>query len=97
MLAIMQPTSWRSIALVFAGIILGCGANAMSGAHAQQVAFPASPSAQTWQQYCEIIDNVDQLNERVRAAGSYGFELVNTSLQHGNGNDTYACFKRPAP
>lgn len=94
----MQSTSWRSIALVLAGIILGCGAQVMSGAQAQQApfAFAPTPGATVWQQYCEIIDNVDQLNERLRAASAANFELVGTSLQHGNGNDTYVCFKRPS-
>jgi hypothetical protein len=92
----MQSTSWKAIALVLTGIIVGCSANAMRGAQAQQPGFPPSPSATAWQQYCEAADDADELNQRVRAAGAQGFELVSCSLQQPNSNDLIVCFKRPA-
>ncbi|MDC0715637.1 hypothetical protein [Nannocystis bainbridge] len=92
----MQPTSWRSIALVLAGIILGCSANAMRGAQAQP-AFPANPAATRWQQYCEHVDGDEEANERAQAAGAQGFELAALSLYASNTDDLVICFKRPAP
>ncbi|WP_434418833.1 hypothetical protein [Nannocystis pusilla] len=91
----MQSTSWKSIALVLAGIILGCSANAMRGAQAQ-TAFPPNPAATKWQQYCEHVDDDEEASARAQAAGAQGFEIAALSLYAGNSNDLVICFKRPA-
>ena len=88
----MQPTSWKAISLVLIGIILGCGANAIRGAQAQQP-FPASATARPWQQYCQEADDPEELNGLVRAAGPHGFEVAALVLY---GSDIHVCFKRPA-
>lgn len=88
----MQPTSWKAVSLVLIGIILGCGANAIRGAQAQQP-FPASAAARPWQQYCQESDNLESLSTLARAAGEAGFELTSVVLY---GSDFAVCFKRPA-
>jgi hypothetical protein len=91
----MQPTSWKAVSLVLIGIILGCGANAIRGAQAQQP-FAASANARPWQQYCQEADDPDALIGIVRAAGEQGFELATNSLRAMNSDDFIVCFKRPA-
>ena len=88
----MQPTSWKAISLVLIGIILGCGANAIRGAQAQQP-FAASAAARPWQQYCQETDDPESLSALARAAGEAGFEVTALVLY---GSDLTVCFKRPA-
>lgn len=89
----MQPTSWKAIALVLAGIVLGCAADVVRAVHA----FAPSPTATVWQQYCQDAENHEEANQRVQAAGAQGFELVSASVLHSNTDDLLICFKRPAP
>lgn len=91
----MQPTSWKSISLVLAGIILGCSANAMRGANAQPT-FAPNPAATRWQQYCEHLDDDEEANASAQAAGAQGFEIAAVSLHNGNSDDLVICYKRPA-
>jgi len=91
----MQSTSWKSIALVLAGIILGCGANAVRGAQAQPT-FAPNPAAPMWQQYCEHVDGDEEASQRAQAAGAQGFEIAALSLWTGSSDDLVICFKRPA-
>lgn len=88
----MQPSSWKAVSLVLIGIIVGCGANAIRGVQAQQP-FAASTKAIGWQQYCQEVDDADQLDSVVRPAGANGFELATVTLW---GSDLFVCFKRPA-
>jgi hypothetical protein len=90
----MQNTTWKSIALVLAGIILGCGANAIHGAQAQPT-FAPNPAATKWQQYCAVSGNVEEANQRAEGAGEQGFELVGVS-KVPNYTAIILCFNRPA-
>jgi hypothetical protein len=93
----MQNITWKSVALVLAGIILGCGATVLRGAQAQSGAprptFAPNPAATKWQQYCTYFRSYEEANQYAEWAGAQGFELVEgTKIQA----DLALCFKRPA-
>ncbi|MEM8608944.1 MAG: hypothetical protein AAGF92_17700 [Myxococcota bacterium] len=54
----------------------------------------APPKVQKWEQYCErITGRVTKVNERLKAAGDKGFELVGA---FGDDFSLY-CYRRPMP
>ncbi len=93
----MQSSSWKAVALVLAGIVLGCAANVVQGVQAQQPPPPLPPGAKQWQQYCQVVEDSDELDRVVRAAGAQAFELASASVRHANTDDYIACFKRQVP
>jgi len=92
----MQSSSWKAVALVLAGIVLGCAANVVQGVQAQAPA-PLPPGAKQWQQYCVVVEDSAELDRVVRAAGTQAFELATASVRYSNTDDYIACFKRQVP
>jgi hypothetical protein len=98
----------RNVALVLAGLLLGCGAGAAATRHAvaQAPAAPAgaytsqaspAPTGPTWQQYCEDLRPTPQeLNQLLAQRGAEGWELAAMPVTWtGQGFTGGICFKRP--
>ena len=63
----MTNTSWRSVALVLSGILIGCGAGAVHHASAQP--FPANVAAPKWVLFC-VPSEPKYLNRTLRLRGA---------------------------
>jgi hypothetical protein len=87
--------NYKTLALVLAGILIGCGAGNAARAFAQQ--FPPSPAAPKWQQFCEKLDVDEEKDlQRIREVGLAGWEVVSAAPFAPHSHGLY-CFKRPAP
>jgi hypothetical protein len=98
MQAFMDNVSWKNVALVLAGVLVGCGARSVTGARADSSAeanqLTASADAPRWQQFCEETENPDAASRSAAARGAKGFELVAAAIRPNN--DVTLCYKRRA-
>jgi hypothetical protein len=93
----MQRISMKkNVALALAGLVVGCGAGAVTTHHVSAQGFTSptpqgpSPVAVRWQQHCEQAPNVQEASNLAGVRGVEGYELV--ALYNG-----VMCFKRPVP
>ena len=91
----MTNTKTRLI-IAASSVLVGCGGGGVGVASARPTTFPPSSTAPRWEQFCEVLDGVDEasINATLAARGAEGFELVATN--DGIGVDIWFCFKRPA-
>ncbi len=95
--------SITNVALVLAGLALGCGAGAAATRSAGAVdpldAYSPGPVRPRWEQFCEPISGGDtaNLNARLALRGSEGWEMIAMPFTWtGQGAAGAVCFKRPA-
>jgi hypothetical protein len=96
----MTTSTWKSVALIVTGILIGCGTGAAGTAAAQS--FAASPGAPKWQQQCIQVNGrffvgADDLNGTLRSMGQEGWELVGIAYPGDRHTQALMCFKRPVP
>jgi hypothetical protein len=95
--------SITNVALVLAGLAIGCGAGAVATRPAGAVdpldAYSASAPRPRWEQFCEPISGGDAavLNARLAMRGAEGWELIALPFSWtGQGAAGAVCFKRAA-
>ena len=82
----------QRLVIAFSCVLVGCAIGATMPRLVAQ-SFPANPSAQRWEQFCESTgtNNDGALNRVLASRGREGFELVSAEAQFYR-----LCFKRPA-